>query len=61
MVSAFWYDLNLTHPEPERSDLPRLPASDTKGLARMKRDVKMVFEESKARETVAMIGRASWI
>ena len=49
MVSAFWYDLNLTNPEPDKNDLPRLPASDTKGLARMKRDVKMAFEESRAR------------
>jgi hypothetical protein len=49
MVSAFWYDLNLTNLESEKNDLPRLPASDTKGLARMKRDVKMAFEESRAR------------
>jgi len=49
MVSAFWYDLNLTNPDPEKNDLPRLPASDTEGLARMKRDVKMAFEENRAR------------
>jgi len=52
MVSAFWYDLDLTNPDLGRKDLPRLPASNKEGLARMQADVKLSVDESKAREEV---------
>ncbi|PMD62311.1 uncharacterized protein K444DRAFT_610387 [Hyaloscypha bicolor E] len=52
MVSAYWYDLNLTNPDPKRLDLPRLPASDLEGLGNMKADFKAAFEESSARSHV---------
>ncbi|KAE8441498.1 hypothetical protein EG329_004886 [Mollisiaceae sp. DMI_Dod_QoI] len=52
MVSAFWYNLNLTNPDSEHSDVPRLPSSEKEELARMKSDVKKAFEESVAREDV---------
>jgi hypothetical protein len=49
MVSAFWYDFNLTNPDPKRDDLPRLPASNREGLARMHADVKIAVDESRSR------------
>jgi hypothetical protein len=49
MVSAFWYDLNLTNPDPEREDLPRLPTTNRAGLARVQADLKIAFDESRAR------------
>jgi hypothetical protein len=52
MVSAYWYDFNLTNPDPERLDLPRLPASDLEGLGTMKADFKALFEESSVRNHV---------
>lgn len=52
MTSAYWYDLNLTNPDPQRADLPRLPASNVEGLGRMKADFKVMFEESSARSHV---------
>ena len=45
MVSAYWYDINMTNPDPERGDLPRLPASDVEGLGNMKADFMALFEE----------------
>jgi hypothetical protein len=52
MLSAFWYDLNMTNPDPKRPDLPRLPASDVERLAQMKADFKAAFEESSSRNDV---------
>jgi hypothetical protein len=52
MVSAYWYDLNLTNPDPKRLDLPRLPASDVEGLGNMKADFKVLFEDSSTRNQV---------
>jgi hypothetical protein len=52
MVSAFWYNLNLTNPNPDRADVPRLPASETKTLARMRADLKLAFEESSTRKHI---------
>jgi hypothetical protein len=52
MVSAYWYDLNMTNPDPERADLPRLPASDVEGLRNMKADFMAVFRESSSRSDV---------
>jgi hypothetical protein len=52
MVSAFWYDLNLTNPDAEKADLPRLPASDLEGIAQMKANLKTAFQESSAKEDV---------
>jgi hypothetical protein len=48
MVTAFWYDLNLTNPNPESSDVPRLPASETERLARVRADLKIAFQGSTA-------------
>jgi hypothetical protein len=39
MVSAFFYPLNLTNPDAEHSELPRLPVDDKVGLLRLKDDV----------------------
>lgn len=50
MLSAFWYDLNMTNPDPKRQDLPRLPATDVEGLGRMKVDFKAAFQESSRRK-----------
>lgn len=52
MLSAFWYDLNMTNPDPKRQDLPRLPATDVEGLGRMKTDFKAAFQESSRRKDV---------
>jgi hypothetical protein len=52
MVSAFWYDLNLTNPNPERADVPRLPTSEIETYAQMKTDLKHSFQESSARKDV---------
>lgn len=46
MVSAFWYDLNLTNPDIDRADLPRLPASNREGLARIQTDLKTAIDDS---------------
>ncbi|CZR62468.1 uncharacterized protein PAC_12365 [Phialocephala subalpina] len=54
MVSAYWYDLNMTNPDPERADLPRLPASDVGGLGNMKADFMALFEESSSRSDVGV-------
>ncbi|KAH8745223.1 hypothetical protein BGZ57DRAFT_960417 [Hyaloscypha finlandica] len=52
MVSAYWYDLNMTNPDPERADLPRLAASDVEGLRNMKADFMALFEESSSRSDI---------
>jgi hypothetical protein len=49
MVSAFWYNINLTNPDIERADLPRLPASDLEGLARIQADVRIAINDSRSR------------
>ncbi|KAH6667481.1 hypothetical protein B0J14DRAFT_179932 [Halenospora varia] len=61
IVSAYWYDLNMTNPDPERADLARLPASDVEGLRNMKADSMALFGESSSRSDVVMIGKASQI
>lgn len=45
MVSAFFYPLNLTNPDPTRPELPRLPLDDETGLAQLKTDVLDIFSE----------------
>ncbi|KAE9371710.1 hypothetical protein N431DRAFT_426337 [Stipitochalara longipes BDJ] len=52
MSSAYWYDLNLTNPDADQSDLPRLSTSDIEGLARMKADFLNLFAESSSRRDV---------
>lgn len=52
MVSAYWYDLNMTNPDPKRQDLPRLPASDLEAHRRIKADFKAAFEESSSKADV---------
>ncbi len=52
MVSAYFYPLNLTNPNPSRSELPRLPMSDKKGLARVRSDVLSRFSKSGNDDTV---------
>jgi hypothetical protein len=52
MVSAYRYDLNMTNPDPERADLPRLPASGVEGLGNMKADFMALFGESGSRSDV---------
>ncbi|KAI1000726.1 hypothetical protein K3495_g7470 [Podosphaera aphanis] len=45
MVSAFFYPLNLTNPDPEHSDLPRISLeADEDTIAGLKRDVLAAFE-----------------
>ncbi|KAI1000725.1 hypothetical protein K3495_g7473 [Podosphaera aphanis] len=45
MVSAFFYPLNLTNPDPEHSDLPRISLeADDDTITDLKRDVLAVFE-----------------
>lgn len=46
MVSAFFYAINLTNPDPARAELPRLASSDPLGLEEIKSDVKHMFTES---------------
>ena len=43
MVSGFFYPLNLTNPDVEKRELPRLPLEDKEGLLRLKRDVVDLF------------------
>ncbi|KAK2627798.1 hypothetical protein QTJ16_002444 [Diplocarpon rosae] len=52
MVSAFFYPLNLTNPDPSRAELPRLPASEREGLARIKSDVLGLFSQPRSVESV---------
>lgn len=52
MSSVYWYDLNLTNPDPKRLDLPRLPVSDVAGLERVKADFMNLFQESSAKSHV---------
>jgi hypothetical protein len=54
MVSAFFYPLNLTNPDPTRPELPRLPADDLLGLARLKSDVLDLLSAEKAQSTVTV-------
>jgi len=49
MVSAFWYDLNLTNPDAKKQDLPRLHTSDKDVLAKMRADLKVAIDESTTR------------
>ncbi|KAI0998259.1 hypothetical protein K3495_g9935 [Podosphaera aphanis] len=45
MISAFFYPLNLTNPDPEHSDLPRISLeADDDTITDLKRDVLAVFE-----------------
>ena len=44
MVSAFWYDVNITNPEKERAELPRLTSDDAEKLAVIKADLKESIE-----------------
>ena len=52
MSSAYWYDLNLTNPDANRSDLPRLDNSDIEGRTRMKTDFLNLFAESSSKSAV---------
>ncbi|KAN0096666.1 hypothetical protein V8E51_015471 [Hyaloscypha variabilis] len=52
MSSAYWYNLNLTNPDANRSDLPRLQDSDIGGHAQMKTDFLNAFAESSVRSDV---------
>lgn len=52
MVSAYFYPLNLTNPDPSRAELPRLPTSDKEGLARLRSDVLALFSEPSIEEAV---------
>jgi len=45
MVSAFWYDVNVTNPDEERAELPRLTRDDAEKLAGIKADLKQSFEK----------------
>ncbi|KAI1260667.1 hypothetical protein F5Y18DRAFT_404775 [Xylariaceae sp. FL1019] len=46
MVSAFWFPVNLTNPDPKRDDLPRLYSVEADELAAIKEYVgKMVLEK----------------
>ncbi|KAI0107460.1 hypothetical protein GGR51DRAFT_515562 [Nemania sp. FL0031] len=48
MVSAYFFPVNLTNPDPKRQDLPRLSSAEQGGLAGIKDYVgKMVFERKK--------------
>lgn len=45
MVSAFFYPVNLTNPEPERPDLPRLSNTTDAELAAIKADLNRIISE----------------
>jgi len=54
MVSAYFYDLNLTNPDPSRSSLPRLSSSDPIGLAQVKSDLQQVLSRRQLSTTVSI-------
>ncbi|KAG8165956.1 hypothetical protein KVR01_004508 [Diaporthe batatas] len=45
MVSAFFYPINLTNPDPKRPDLPRLADATEAELASIKADLNLVISE----------------
>lgn len=45
MVSAFFYDVNLTNPDTNASELPRLVSSSSRDLLRIKSDLQSMLEE----------------
>ena len=47
MVSALFYQLNLTNPDPSKPDLPRLTSSDPAHLERIKTDLKHVLSRKR--------------
>lgn len=48
MVSAFFYSINLTNPDPTRAELPRLASSEPSDLKNIKSDLKAVFSQPTA-------------
>jgi hypothetical protein len=46
MVSAFFYPINLTNPDPAKSSLPRLASSEPSELEKIKSDLKAVLSKS---------------
>lgn len=50
MVSAFFYDLNLTNPDPNRALLPRLVSNSAEERNRLKDDVVSLFSPTRAEE-----------
>ena len=47
MVSAFFYRLNLTNPDPSRSELPRLTSSNPAHLVKIRDDLQHVLARAK--------------
>ena len=52
MSSAYWYDLNLTNPDANHSDVPRLQDSNVEQRALMKADFMSMLTESISRSEV---------
>lgn len=50
MVSAFFYPLNLTNPDQNKTELPRLVSADSSGIVRLKEDIRSSLSQSKARD-----------
>ncbi|EHK98415.1 hypothetical protein M7I_5790 [Glarea lozoyensis 74030] len=46
MVSAFFYPINLTNPNPKRAELPRLVSSEVGGVRHIQEDLEIVLESS---------------
>jgi hypothetical protein len=57
MISAYFYRLNLTNPDPSKSGLPRLLPLDSEQLERVKTDLQHVL--SREGPMAARIGKAS--
>ncbi|KUJ06937.1 uncharacterized protein LY89DRAFT_712269 [Mollisia scopiformis] len=52
MVSAFFYNLNLTNPDPKKADLPRLTSTNPSEREHIKSDVISLFSPTNSQHTV---------
>lgn len=50
MISAYFYPLNLTNPDPDKQILPRLPFEETLVLETMRHDLKHAFLQTQNRK-----------
>ncbi|POS84018.1 hypothetical protein EPUL_004206, partial [Erysiphe pulchra] len=57
MISAFFYPLNLTNPDPKKAELPRINPEERDKIKRLRDDVVTLFESpSKPQESIGWQG-----